>query len=558
MKRNILFIAMGALVLLSACTKKPWADVEEGSWNNDRKILDIKFAGQAGPAKVKDVDETTGTITVQLATNLVTDMSRVAVEVLDISYKAQSTVQRGDFIDFSGEAAPVITVTSATGKSRAYTIDMTPFTETLVGKYAITGSKVWGGTGPEYGGAAVMSPEAKSWCWYSDEGYGPAAEYDDYLEITFEEVLANGNSTGKCIHYGGVNGKHWNCLFKAKYNKDGETDIDLHKFYRQIPVGESTWVRDYTANSITFTSADGTVSLPAELYPAGTYPVYTGKEIVVEDYALAFKIPLAQGWAQDDWRDGIIYTDYDKFVRRPRLYAIMVRPVAEIPAESKTEGTEGKNTVDPPTPPAPVPVFELPGDWMVTEQWVYGGCSAQITKDQTTSKTWCWNSNYAREKDNILSFTPASEGSLSGKLFYGPGADGAYWDYLYVGKKAGVTVDPPIDCSKYYGWLPHTETTYTYNPDDKTPMADGTVPPAGTVAIKINSVITYNVPVLVPGTYTFLGKSALVIREGCMALALPLNDAPASDDTYKNSDYDRFVHSPLLYVMVFTKQVPAE
>ena len=53
MKRNILFIMLGALVLLSACTKDPWAAVKEGSWNQDRRILDIKFAGQAGLAQVK-------------------------------------------------------------------------------------------------------------------------------------------------------------------------------------------------------------------------------------------------------------------------------------------------------------------------------------------------------------------------------------------------------------------------------------------------------------------------------------------------------------------------
>ena len=50
MKRNILLIALGALVLMSACTKDPWAKVEEGSWNRDHRILDIKFAGQAGLA----------------------------------------------------------------------------------------------------------------------------------------------------------------------------------------------------------------------------------------------------------------------------------------------------------------------------------------------------------------------------------------------------------------------------------------------------------------------------------------------------------------------------
>ena len=550
MKRNILFIALGALVLLSACTKKPWNAVEEGSWNNDRKILNIKFAGQAGLAKVKEVDETTGTITVQLATSMVTDWSKVKIETLELSYKSQSTVQRGETVDFTGTADPTITVTSATGKSRTYTIDMTEFTETLVGKYAITGSKVWGGTGPEYGGAALMDPAAKDWCWYTAEGFGPGAEYDDYIEITFDGVMDNGNSYGKCIHYGGVDGKHWNCLFKAKYNYDGDTDIDLHKFYRQIPVGTSTWVRDYTANTVTFTSASGVVGLPATLYPKGSYEVYSGKVIEVENLAVAFSIPKTEGWAQDDWRGGVIYTDYDKFVQRPRIFAIMVTPVDEIPAASMTEGTEGKNTVE---PPAPAPVFDLPGDWKVKEQWVYGGSVGAITKDQSTAKNWCWNSSYKYEMDNVLSFSPSAEGSLSGKFFYGPGADGKYWDYLYVFRQ-GSSPAPyvNVDCSQWYGWLPHTETTYTYNPDDKTDSE------GGTVTIKISKTVSYTVPLLLPGSYVFLEKSALVVKDGCMALAMPLADAPSSDTSYQWSDYDRFVNSPLLYVMVFEKIVPAE
>ena len=539
MKRNILFIMLGALVLLSACTKDPWAAVKEGSWNQDRRILDIKFAGQAGLAQVKDDDAGTGTVTVSLATNLVSDMSRVVVETLNLSYNATASVQRGGTVDFTG-AAPTITVTSATGTPRVYTINMTEFTETVIGKYAIQTSRVWGGTGPEWGGGALMDPNTKPWCWYADEGFGPAAEYDDYLEFTLEEIMADGNTTGKCIHYGGVDGKHWNCLFKAAMNKEGDTDIDLHKFYRQIPIGESTWVRDYVNNTISFTDATGKVTT-GEIYPAGEYQIYKDDsrdvKAVVENMAFVFKLS-----GVDDWTN--IYSDYDKFVKRPRLYMIAVQPVADIPAASATEGTEGKNSVE---PPAPAPVFDLPGNWKVKEQWVYGGAEGAITKDQSTAKSWCWNGNYVKEKDNILCFTPESEGALKGTLFYGPGADGEYWDYLYVGKKAGDYVR--IDCSQWYGWLPHTETTYVYNPDDKEDSE------GGTVTIRKSKSLTYTVPLLLPGSYEFLGKSALVVPEGCMALAMPLADAPSKDHSYEWSDYDRFVNSPLLYVMVFEKQL---
>ena len=542
MKRNILFIAMGALVLLSACTKKPWADVEEGSWNNDRKILDIKFAGQAGLAKVKEVDESTGTITVQLATNLVEDMSKVKVETLDLSYKATATVQRGGTIDFTG-AAPVITVTSATGKARAYTIEMTEFTETLEGKFAITGSRMYGGTGPQYGGCYLVDPSTKSWCWYTDEGFGPAAEHDDYLEFTLDEILPDGNTTGKCMHYGGVDGKHWNCLLKASMNKKGDTDMDLHHFYRQIPVGESTWVRDYVNNTISFTDANGKVTI-GQMMEAGDYTIYKDDSrnytLTVQKNALGFKLN-----GKDEWDSSIIYTDFAKMAIAARYYFALIERVSEIPAASKTEGTEGKNTVD---PPAPAPVFDLPGDWKVHELWVYGGCNNGLGRDKAETKTWDWN-NIGKEMDNILTFTPSAEGALSGSVVYSAGPDGLYWDYRYVGKKGDVNVNE--DVSRIYAWLPHALSTYVYDPEDKS-QSEG-----GVVSIK-NGPITYAANLLLPGSYVFLGLNPLEIQEGYMALALQVGTTPSSNTSYIWKDYDKFVNSPLIYIMVFKKQVPTE
>ena len=542
MKRNILFIAMGALVLLSACTKKPWADVEEGSWNNDRKILDIKFAGQAGLAKVKEVNESTGTVTVQLATNLVTDMSQVKVETLDLSYKATSSVQRGGTIDFSG-AAPTITVTSATGKTRTYTIEMTEFTETLEGKFAITGSRMYGGTGPQYGGCYLVDPSTKSWCWYTDEGFGPAAEHDDYLEFTLDEILPDGNTTGKCMHYGGVDGKHWNCLLKASMNKKGDTDMDLHHFYRQIPVGESTWVRDYVNNTISFTDANGKVTI-GQMMEAGDYTIYKDDSrnytLTVEKNALGFKLN-----GKDEWDSSIIYTDFAKMAIAARYYFALIERVSEIPAASKTEGTEGKNTVD---PPAPAPVFDLPGDWKVHELWVYGGCTGGLGRDKAETKTWDWN-NIGKEMDNILTFTPSAEGALSGSVVYSAGPDGLYWDYRYVGKKGDVNVNE--DVSRIYAWLPHALSTYVYDPEDKS-QSEG-----GVVSIK-NGPITYAANLLLPGSYVFLGLNPLEIQEGYMALALQVGTTPSSNTSYIWKDYDKFVNSPLIYIMVFKKQVPTE
>jgi hypothetical protein len=540
MKRNILFIALGALVLLGACTKKPWDAVEEGSWNNDRKILNIKFAGQAGLAKVSEVDETTGIIDVSLATSLVTDWSKVAIETLELSYKATSTIQRGGTVDFSG-ANPTIAVTSGTGKTRTYTINMTEFTETLTGCYAIKTSRVWGGTGPEWGGGALMDPQSKDWCWYTAEGFGPAAEYDDYLEFTMDKIMDDGNTTGKCIHYGGVNGKHWNCLFKAKYNLEGDTDIDLHKFYRQIPVGESTWVRDYVNNTISFYDANGKVTT-GEFMDAGDYTVYEGKVLTVEKKAFGFKLS-----GVDDWTN--IYTDYDKFVKRPRLFFVLVEPVDEIPAASKTEGTEGKNTVDP-VVPEPEQELDLNGTYSLKRFTVYGRTGGAVFMDPK-DKSWNWNNSIWWEGDNKLVLTVAStEGNfIKGEANYLPGNDEKFWDCKWLAEK-NLAGTGELDLSPYYARLPRGKSSFVCDKE------------AGIISFTTMKGAIINTTVanfLTSGTYKF-GKNQKELTVDGIAFDFPLQN---EDDVtvvpaFQYKDFDALVYAPFNYIMIFKKDEPAE
>lgn len=545
MKRNILFIAMGALVLLSACTKKPWADVEEGSWNNDRRILDIKFAGQAGLAKVKDVDATTGTINVQLATNLVSDMSKVTVETLDLSYKATATIQRGGTLDFSG-AAPTITVTSATGKTRTYTIEMTEFTETIVGAYKITSSQIWGGTGPEYGGGSLFDPSAQEKPWYHAEGHGPEAEYDDYLEFTMDKIMDDGNTTGKCIHYGGVDGKHWNCLFKDFEKKEGDLDIDVHRFYRQIPVGESTWVRDYVNNTISFTDVNGTVTT-GEILPSGSYHIYTYEDkgvsydVTVGDYAFKFKLQGA-----DDWTN--IYSTYDKTAKRPRLFYVMVSPVDEIPAESKTEGTEGKNTVE---PPAPAPELELAGHYKLKEFKVYGRTGGAIFMSPK-DKSWMFNNSVWWEGDNelVITVTSEDENTVKGEANYLPGNDEKFWDYILIAEKNKQGTGD-LDLSPYYGRLPHGKSSFELNKE--TGIISFSIQSGYTVTSQLANFLT-------AGTYKF-GKNQKELTVDELAFDFPLqneDDVPVIS-AIQYTDFDLFAYAPFNYIMAFKKiEEPAE
>jgi len=331
MKKIIYILTLALMAMFTfSCQDDPWDDISDGAWNKEHRVISIKFEGQAGLPTIENIDQTTGTIDLQLATDWVADFSQVEVLNLELSYDGISSISEGDKIDFSGEN-PSFSVSSPNGQTRTYTINMTKFSESLCGYYSITGSKVWGGTGPEYGGGALMSPEIKSWCWNTN-GYGPTAEYDDYIEISLTGLTDDGNTEGKCIHYGGEDAKHWNCIFAASQNKEGTDPIDLKKYYRQIPIGESTWLRDYTNNTITFTSSDG-VKTTCTLLESGDYEVYSGENLSVTDYAFNFTLN-----GVDDWTN--IYSDYDKFAKKARNFFVLIKKCDEIPEASKTTGID--------------------------------------------------------------------------------------------------------------------------------------------------------------------------------------------------------------------------
>ena len=67
------------------------------------------------------------------------------------------------------------------------------FNETLVGAYKIGGLWVYGGTGPEYGGAGFVDMHNKSKLFDTEAGHGIEAEMDNYLEFTLVDVLDGGN-----------------------------------------------------------------------------------------------------------------------------------------------------------------------------------------------------------------------------------------------------------------------------------------------------------------------------------------------------------------------------
>ncbi|REG94798.1 hypothetical protein [Flavobacterium aquicola] len=308
--KKLLYILLAVLALAqSGCQNDPLEDIEEGNWNNERNVLEIKFENQVGAAVVTRVDDVTGTINLAINVDAVPDLSHIVVQELVLSYEAKSSVNEGEALNFeNAQKSATITITSPTGKSRNYTVVASSFRESLIGTYDIDNLVVYGGTGPEYGGGAVLALTDKPWNWSTVDG--PAQELDNQLVFEMTGITEDGNTYGTVTNKSGADNINANFIYT------GNPQTDVNNFYRQIPTGEGRWLRNYTNGTITFTFADGSTKV-GTFESAGTEDLENGNKKTIMNNAFAFNLN-----GTDDW--GSIYSDYDKFVKKPRRYWIDV------------------------------------------------------------------------------------------------------------------------------------------------------------------------------------------------------------------------------------------
>lgn len=537
MKKNILTAILASAALLVSCN--PGDKELAGYVFQERNIVSIAFEHQIGDAVITSLDETTGLVEVKLAVDYIDDLKAVNINSFVIAYGATSSVKRGDTMDLTA-AKPAISVTSQAGQTRVYEIVMTPFAEDFAGNYAITGSILVGGLGADdgwgWGTMGMGAPEERPWCWDTN-GYGPAANYDNYLEITLTSINDDGSTEGTCVNYGGADGKHWNCII---YKTDIGLVTDVHKYYRVIPIGESTWRRDYSDNTITFTSAEGVKT---------TCTIFTGTVEVSATHGKSFDIPSqALGFAiagDYTWDDSLLYTDYQKFGVAARYCFLMVSKVDEIPAASKVIGDEGDISIpdpgtDPDPDPDPEPEDNYSGTYKVTNLKVLGGVGSTGVVE-VKDKSWMWNSSVNKEYDNLLVVD-----LKAGTVDYQAGADGAYWDYVLVADKNKLGTGD-MDLSQNYGRLPHSQVSLSVD------TATGVTTINGNVMAQVCPPGTYPLSV---GWATSSGQ--VTVPEGSVALVFQCSQKPDSeyewDASWAYTDFERFALRPFYFVMIFAKQ----
>ncbi len=130
---KILALACAAAGFQS-CEKDLQDEINDGKWNHERQVIDIKFENQIGVAEIEAVDATTGLIELSINVNAVPDLSNIKITNLQLSYQANSSVGIGDVLNFENpERTATLSVNSATGEYRDYTIHVSEFTESVEG-----------------------------------------------------------------------------------------------------------------------------------------------------------------------------------------------------------------------------------------------------------------------------------------------------------------------------------------------------------------------------------------------------------------------------------------
>ena len=301
---------------IQSCVKDPLEEITKGGWNHERTVINLMFENQVGKAIIENTDATTGVITLAINVSVIPDLTNVKLTQLEISYQAKSTLEIGQTMNFQNDTKTgMITITSATGQKRDYNIHVTEFSETILGVWDIKALTVFGGTGPEYGGGAVLQLSDKPLSWSSI--YGPNTELDNTLTFTLDSISDTGNTYGKVMNNSGVDGKSANFIFSGDNPENPGKTVDVTKFYRQIPKGLGHWMRDYAAGTVVFTDSIGKIT-SGTLINAGTEDLGNNLKMTVTDNAFVFVLS-----GTDDWTN--IYKDYDKFVKKPRKYWISVK-----------------------------------------------------------------------------------------------------------------------------------------------------------------------------------------------------------------------------------------
>ena len=200
----------------------------------------------------------------------------------------------------------------------------------------------------------------------------------------------------------------------------------------------------------------------------------------------------------------------------------------------------------------------LPGDWNVrgtsaTKNGIYvlGGTGSDPRLVVPVDKSWCWNGTVSNEYDNVLSIamTGISGTSIQGNMEWKAGADGKFWDYLWILNPSDKPEYAPYantDLSKFYDKIPKGQSAVSIDIMTFTAtLSNGEAP-----------------KILTPGVYKICDgdgdSQKLTVPDGCFALKFHLGNMQVQASEWYSKDIDRFMFCPLEYIIIFEKEGGSE
>jgi len=275
------------LILVTACQKNLSNDLASDTWNHERGIMSIRLEHQLGdPVIVRDEY---GSSEIKIYVNLQAMTSNeLELQQLSLSYGATSDAQVGQKISFDNDNSATIRITSQSGQTRDWLVQLLPFDDPILGTWNIRKLEVYGGTNPSSGSTNVVNIGTLN--LMNRTAPHLSTELDNILTFTLEGVEADGSAYGTLVHDPGPDE-----TFGKFYITSGGGAIlyDMNPVYRTIPEGTSTWRKNGVNGLITITSSEG-VSHTSRFLGAQTVTLFQNdthhRFVVVDNHALQFSI----------------------------------------------------------------------------------------------------------------------------------------------------------------------------------------------------------------------------------------------------------------------------
>jgi hypothetical protein len=249
MKRYFKVIMIATTFFVASCANDEDYHLK-GIESNERSILDVKVPNQIGPAVItRTPDETKITVYVKPGT----DLTAIAPDV-QVSYKSKVSPASGNTFNFS-TGSKVYTVTSETGLTREWNIEVLEYDFDMGGTWSLAKSEFFYNVSEEYGADDWKGTKLLEWPLP-----GAADGNDDIITFELEGVTSGGNLYGTFTHSAGTDDKF------PTFNYTGNTPTNFDYKFKKLPNGTGTWLRNLTDNTITFNKdeSDQSVTLPLE------------------------------------------------------------------------------------------------------------------------------------------------------------------------------------------------------------------------------------------------------------------------------------------------------